>query len=163
MPSTPNVTESLDGALSQIAVQLTPEIRKNVVKQIHDQVEANLAPLEENVLDITLNKQTRSPGAIRVNAIDMQVLPAAKEQLGASAAAVQIGNVVCGPSTRVAVAAPAAPAAPKSLPKGVSAGLASAPGQHAPTDNSRTGIALAAFAIMLTGGTALVVVRRLRA
>ena len=40
----------------------------------------------------------------------------------------------------------------------VSAGLATAPG-----DDSHSGIALAALAMMLTGGTALVVIRWLRA
>ena len=89
-------------------------------------------------------------------------MPAAKAQLKASLASLQIGNVVCGPSGRVAVAAPqAAPA--KALPTAVSAGLETMPGQHAPGDDSHNGFVLAALAIMLTGGTALVVVRRLHA
>ena len=70
--------------------------------------------------------------------------------------------MACGPNGRVAVAAPAA-AAPQALPRGVSAGLETAPSAHAPSDDAISGIALGAFAIMLAGGTALVVVRRLRA
>jgi hypothetical protein len=126
------------------------------------QVQANLGPLEENILDVVLNKQSRSPGAIKVNAIDMRVLPAAEEQMGAPAAEVQIGNVACGPNGRVAVAGPAA-GAENALPRGVSAGLETAPGTPSRSDDSISGIVLGAFAIMLAGGTALVVVRRLRA
>ena len=48
------------------------------------------------------------------------------------------------------------------LPTGVSAGLATVPGQHAPGNDSHNGIVLAALAIMLAGGTALVGVRWLR-
>ena len=129
------------------------------------QVEAQLAPLEENVLDITLNKQDRpEPGAIQVNAIDLQVLPAGPGTADASLASVQIGNVVCGPSGRVAQAAAAPRAAPAAASRpAVSAGLATAPGQHAPGDDSHNGIVLAALAIMLAGGTALVGIRWLRA
>ena len=129
------------------------------------QVEAQLAPLEENVLDITLNKQERpEPGAIRVNAIDLQLVPAAAAQIDASLASVQLGNVVCGPSGRVAQAAAAPEQAPAAaLPTAVSAGLETAPGAHAPGDDSHNGIVLAALAIMLAGGTALVGIRWLRA
>ena len=57
-----------------------------------------LSPVGDNVLDLTLNKQTRpTADSIRVNAIDLQVVPAAQAQLGASLASAQIGNVVCGP------------------------------------------------------------------
>ncbi len=126
-----------------------------------------LTPLGENVFDLVLNKQNRTGNdQIRVSAIDLSILPAAREQLGGPLAAIQIGNVVCGPSGRVAAAAapaPEAPAAPAAVPTAVSAGLASAPGSHAPGDDSHNGIVLGAFAILTAGGTALVAIRRLQA
>ena len=152
---------AFDGNASDLT-GLTAQLRTQVISHIHDDVEENLAPLEQNVLDVVLNKQSRTPGAIKVNAIDMRVLPAAEEQMGAPAAEVQIGNAACGPSGRVAAAAPAV-APQQSLPTAVSAGLAGTPGQNPPADDSHDGIALAALAIMLAGGTALVVVRWLHA
>jgi hypothetical protein len=159
-----NLNTSFDGAGSDLNAVLDP-IQDEVVDNVVTQVEANLGPLEENVLDITLNKQERpEPGAIRVNALDLQLVPAAQDQLDASLASVQIGNVVCGPNGRAVVAAPAEQAAaPQSLPTAVSAGLESAPGAHAPGDDSHNGFVLAAFALMLAGGTAVGVVRWLRA
>ena len=155
------LTDGLQGHAAPIQAVIDAA-REEILNAVVPQVEANLGPLEENILDVILNKQSRTPGAIKVNAIDMRVLPAAEEQMGAPAAEVQIGNVACGPNGRVAVAAPAA--APEgALPRGVSAGLETAPNAHSPSDGSSSGIALGAFAIMLASGTALVVVRRLRA
>lgn len=159
-----NLNTSLNGAGAPLNAILDP-IQEQVVNNVVTQVEAQLAPLEENVLDITLNKQERpEPGAIRVNAIDLQLVPAAAAQIDASLASVQLGNVVCGPSGRVAQAAAAPEQAPAAaLPTAVSAGLETAPGAHAPGDDSHNGIVLAALAIMLAGGTALVGIRWLRA
>jgi hypothetical protein len=157
-----NLSNSFDGAGEPLNTALEG-IQEQVVDNVVTQVEANLGPLEENVLDITLNKQDRpEAGAIRVSALDLQLVPAAQAQIDASLASVQIGNVVCGPSGRVAAAAPAVDA-PQSLPTAVSAGLETAPAVHAPGDDSHNGIVLAAFAIMLAGGTAVVVIRWLRA
>ena len=159
-----NLTESLDGQLGPLAAVLD-QVQTQIVDNVVTQVEGQLAPLEENVLDITLNKQERpSKDAIRVNALDIQVVPAAAAQIDASLASVQIGNVVCGPSGRVVQAAAAPEQAPAAaMPTAVSAGLASAPGQHAPGNDSHNGFVLAALAIMLAGGTALVGIRWLRA
>jgi hypothetical protein len=144
--------------------QVTNTVQNQVIKAVVDATrEQLLKPLAENVLDLVLNKQTRTgTDPIRVSAIDLSVLPAARAQLGSPLAEVQIANVVCGPSGRVvqAAAAPQAPSA--ALPTGVSAGLATVPGQHAPGNDSHNGIVLAALAIMLAGGTALVGVRWLR-
>jgi len=156
-----NLNESFDGAGAPLNAVLDP-IQDEVVDNVVTQVEAQLGPLEENVLDITLNKQVRpEAGAIRVNALDLQLVPAAKAQLNASLASVQIGNVVCGPSGRVTQAAAAPEVAAPALPTAVSAGYESMPGQHAPGDDSHNGFVVAALAIMAVAGTALVVVRRL--
>jgi hypothetical protein len=154
-----DVTSSLDGNASQLT-QLTAALREQVVTHIHDEMEANLAPLEQNLLDVTLNKQTRSAGSIKVSALDLQLVPAAVQQVGASLASIQIGNVTCGPSAeREAAAAAPTPGTTSSLPRSVSAGLASAPGQHPAQDH--TGVVLGALAIMTVGGAGLVLMRRL--
>ncbi len=158
-----DLTDSLQGNASPLK-DLTEQVRTQIVTQIHSQVEAQLKPLEQNLLDITLNQQVHpTADSIKVRALDVQVLPAARAQLdGNSLVNLQIGNAACAPVAREAAAAPA-PAqtkAPQSLPTAVSAGYESMPGQHAPGDDSHNGIVLAALAIMLTGGTALVVVRR---
>ena len=142
--------------------QVTNAVQDQVIQGIVDATrEQLLKPLGENVFDLVLNKQTRTGNdSIRVSAIDLSVLPAAREQLGGSPlAGVQIANVVCGPSGRVVAAAPAAEAAaPQSLPTAVSAGLATAPQEDRHSD-----VALVALMMLLTGGTALVVIRWLRA
>jgi hypothetical protein len=156
-----DLDNSLDGNASALTA-LTSQLRTQVVAQIHDQVESNLAPLEQNVLDVVLNKQTRTSGAIKVNAIDMQILPAAEAQVGASAGEIQIGNVACGPNGRVVQAAEVSAPTTSHLPKAVSAGLATVPADQR-QDDSHDGIALAALAIMLLGGTALVLIGQARA
>jgi hypothetical protein len=155
-----DLTDSLQGNASPLK-DLTAQVRTQIVSQIHAQVESQLKPLEDNLLDITLNQQVHpTADSIKVRALDVQVLPAAKAQLdGNSLVNLQIGNAACAPVARVAVSAPTAQAAaPKALPTSVSAGLATAPGE-----DSHSAIALAALAMMLTGGTALVVIRWLRA
>jgi hypothetical protein len=155
-----DLTDSLQGNASPLK-QLTAQVRSQIVTQVHTQLESQLAPLEQNLLDITLNQQVHpTPDSIKVRALDVQVLPAAKSQLdGNSLVNLQVGNAACAPVARVAVAAPAAQvAAPQSLPTAVSAGLATAP-----QDDRNSGVALAALVMLLSGGTALVVIRWLRA
>ncbi|MET0998348.1 MAG: hypothetical protein ABWX73_06515 [Marmoricola sp.] len=160
-----NLNTSLDGGGAPLNAVLDP-IQQQVVNTIVTQVEKNLAPLEQNVLDITLNKQVRpTKDSIRVNALDLQLLPAAREQLGSSLVSLQIGNVVCGPSGREATAAPAAPVAPKAprLPTAVSAGYGDMPAQYATEDKGHTAdFVLAAFAVLVATGAGAVTFRRLR-
>ena len=115
------LTQGLNGALQPLT-QLTTTLQEQVIKTLADSLKPLLDPIEQNVLDITLNKQVKT-GAdkIDVTAIDLQVLPAAKSQLGFSAVDAQIAEVTCGPNSRVAVAAPATPGTqvkpPTALPK----------------------------------------------
>ncbi len=97
-----NLRTTLEGALADVTV-LTDELQAQVVDTLVAEVSANLAPAEENLLDITLNAQ-HSPqaGAIAGTAVDVQVLPAAAEVADASLVAVQLGNVACGPNGVVA-------------------------------------------------------------
>jgi hypothetical protein len=126
------LTQGLQGNLAP-GVQLTDAIRQNIVTQVHSQLEKNLAPLEQNVLDITLNwQQHPTPDSIKVRALNVDVLPAAKSSLkGNPLVNLQIGNAACAPVGSAVVSAPQA-SAPKvgnpKTPTGVSAGLASVPG-----------------------------------
>lgn len=124
--------EGLDGATAPLAGAIAP-VREQLVAGIRDNLQDQLAPLEDNVLRITLNEQTRpTSDSIRVTALHAEVLPVAAEQLGGAALDVKVGSVGCGPADRVvSEAAPAPepeaaapPAARPRIPTAVSAGVA---------------------------------------
>ena len=95
-----DLTSTLDGQLAGLTA-VTQQIRQNIVDTIIDQVSAQLKPLEENVLDITVNKQTApAAGQVQVTAVDARVLPAAAAQIGAPLVSAQVANVDCGPNGR---------------------------------------------------------------
>jgi hypothetical protein len=160
-----DLTQSLQGNLSPLT-QVTDAIQQNIVTQIHSQVEKNLAPLEQNLLDITLNwQQHPTPDSIKVRALNVDVLPAAKAELnGNPLANLQIGNAACAPVATAAVDAPQAATPVVSPPKaatptGVSSGLATMPGSnHQGIDTSTW--ALLALAGLGLAGSAWVGVRR---
>jgi hypothetical protein len=160
-----DLTQSLQGNLSQLTA-VTDAIQQNIVTQIHSQVEKNLAPLEQNLLDITLNwQQHPTPDSIKVRALNVDVLPAAKAELnGNPLANLQIGNAACAPVATAAVDAPQAATPVVSPPKaatptGVSSGLATMPGSnHQGIDTSTW--ALLALAGLGLAGSAWVGVRR---
>ncbi len=160
-----DLNDSFDGQAAPLKAALAP-IREQIIANVRSQLEENLAPLEANVLDITLNQQVRTDGAIKVRALDLKVLPALEDQLDASLAELQIGNAACGPSGRVVTSAPAAAAAPPKatgLPKAVSAGYENVPAKYAtPEDRSTTTVVLGAFALLVSLGAGLVTFRRLQ-
>ncbi|WP_459983963.1 hypothetical protein [Nocardioides sp. AN3] len=139
------------------------------VATVLDQVKANvtdalgpqLAPLDQNVLDIELNKQSRpSAGAIDVTALDLSVLPAAQQFVDADLASLVVGHVTCGPSGRLAAPA-AAPALDPSTP--ADAPVADPPADTAvPTavksgaasfEDAPSALAIAALAGLVLAGT----------
>ncbi|GAA0971097.1 hypothetical protein ENKNEFLB_00292 [Nocardioides aquaticus] len=146
-------TSGLDGGLAPLA-----EAAKNAaIDAALAQISEQLAPLEQNLLDVTLNKQVRQ-GAdqITVTALDAQVLPVAAEQLGASAVSLQIGESACGPSGQVTTAQPTPtpdpapdpqprPEPAPRTPTVVPAGVATAPD----TGLSGTGVAALAGLVAL--------------
>ena len=154
---------SLDGALDPLTPGVAA-IKANVVKGVRENVEKNLAPLEQNLLDVVLNRQIRSGNDhIKVRALDLSLLPVVKAQLGAPLVNLQVGNAACGPNGRTAVAGPqAAPPKAKGLPTGVSAGYETMPGNGAPGDDNTTAIVLGAFALLMATGAGFVTFRRLR-
>lgn len=153
-----DLEDSLDGAGGPLGAAIDA-IEDNVVTNIRTQLEANLKPLEQNLLDITLNFQDPVPptDSIRVRALNVDVLPAAKEQLsGNPVANLQIGSVTCAPVARTAAVSPPQADAPvvsppkAATPTGVSSGLATAPGTQSGIDAS-TWALLALGALGLTG------------
>ncbi len=118
---------ALDGALGPLAgVVDEAEVLAEALGQGGEQ----LAPLEENVLEITLNKQvTPSQGAIEVTALDLHVLPAA-EAAGVELVGAQIGETTCGPNARVTSGGDPdpSPTPPAPVPTAVPAGVESVGG-----------------------------------
>lgn len=110
---------------------LLDQIKANVTDALGPQ----LAPLQDNVLDIVLNKQSRpAPGAIDVTALDLSLLPAAQQFVDADLVSLVIGHVTCGPNGRVApqvqpatpaVALPDAPSGAAAVPTVVESGAGS--------------------------------------
>jgi len=156
-----DLNSSFDVQAAPVKALLVP-FREQIIANVRSQVEDHLAPLEQNLLDITLNRQIRTDGAIKVRALDLEVLPVLQDQLDASLASLQIGNAACGPSGRIATSAAAAPPPASGLPKAVSAGYASMPAEYSsPKDSSTSTIVLGAFALLVSLAAALATFRRL--
>lgn len=151
------LTTGLEGQLGPLAAVIDEAAAINAAL---DQVSDQLGPLEQNVLDLTLNKQVRpTRDSIVVTALDGQVLPAASDQLGASALALQIGESACGPSGQVATPTSPDPTpqprprpapAPRT-PTAVPAGVASAPEEGL----SGSGLLGLAGLVLLAAGVAV--------
>jgi hypothetical protein len=127
------------------------------VDQVIDQVQANvtdalgpqLAPLEQNVVDIELNHQDRRANAIDVTALDLSLLPAAKQFVDSDLVSLVIGKVSCGPNGRVGLPAPTpaatpavdhpAPPASDDVPTAVESGAGSL--EHGPSPLALAGLA----------------------
>lgn len=131
-----DLNDSLDGALDPVGETLIAPIREQLVAAIRDNIEDQLAPLEDDVLRVTLNEQSNpTTDSIRVTALHAEVLPAAAQAIDASLVDVKIGDVGCGPAGRRVVSEEtptptpeAAPPARPSVPTAVSAGKAGEPG-----------------------------------
>ena len=149
-------------------------LQSALVDQLVKQLQPVLQPLEQNVLDVTLNKQVSSEGGrkIDVTALDLQVLPAASAFTGSSLVSGQLGEVTCGPNAGRAVSTPQASATPKgggnadhsrngtssTVPTAVDAGLSGEQHGHTALYAGLGGLVAASAA-----GTAFVYRRRLLA
>ncbi|MGY0389155.1 hypothetical protein ACWZJV_19485 [Nocardioides sp. WG-D5] len=152
-------TKALNGALAPANGGLD-QLQTQVLDTALGQIESQLAPLEENVLDITLNAQTTSPGAITVTALDAKVLPAAQEFVDGSLAHLTIGTSSCGPNSPIAKTVKNPPKAdnpPASVPTVVTAGMESY------DDGSAGRIALVTLLLLAAAGAGVATyVRMLR-
>jgi hypothetical protein len=149
------LTQGLNGSLSALKA-LPDALQTQVISTLANALKPLLDPIEQNVLDITLNKQVKT-GAdkIDVTAIDLQLLPVAKSQLGFSALDAQIAEVSCGPNSRVvAPSTPVATVKPPTaahlphVPTAIDSGMAG----HA--DHTARNVLGATAALMLLAGTA---------
>ncbi|MBS45057.1 MAG: hypothetical protein CMH83_18185 [Nocardioides sp.] len=151
------LTTALDGALAPLAAvvdQVETQLNDNIVSAVAEQ----LAPLEDNILRGTLNKQSRpAPGAIEVTALDLSVLPAAAE-FDVDLLSVQLGESTCGPNGRVTVTedetddpSPSPKPTPRSVPTAVPAGLADAPGSGDAGDGGALALGALGLALAAAG------------
>jgi hypothetical protein len=122
------LSTALAGALGPLAAAVD---RAAVLDNVLANVGSQLAPLDQDVLSGTLNRQVRAgAGSIEVTALDLDVLPAAAA-FGPQPLSVRLGSSTCGPGDRVApvarprpVARLQAPARRPVVPRRVTAGLA---------------------------------------
>ena len=126
-------------------------IQDAIIAQVVAQLKPLTDALNANVLSGTLNKQVVSDGgrAIQVTALDLQVLPAAKQFTGSSLISGDIGRVSCGPNTLATKATPT-PTPTKTpptthIPTGIESGLAG---------GNNTGTIIAAMSVLLAAGGA---------
>ena len=97
-----DINNTLDGALAPLSAIIDP-IQDQIVNELIAQIAPQLAPLEENILDVTLNKQTKpKKGAIEVTAIDLKLLPAASQFGQPPLVTAEIAKVSCGVNGRTA-------------------------------------------------------------
>ncbi len=119
---------ALGGLLAPVAAVVDAA---DVLTEVLNQVGSQLAPLEENLLELTLNKQEfPSDDSIEVTALDLNLLPAA-ETAGFQVLSAQIGESACGPNNRVAADPDPDPdpdpnPQPQPVPTAVPAGVESA-------------------------------------
>jgi hypothetical protein len=164
------VQTDLDNTLNKSLAQLSPaiqELQDKIVSTFVAQIADQLGPLEENVLDATLNKQTVSSDGkqVEVTALDLQVLPAARQFGGFSLVSAEIATVNCGLNAQVngpdspdSPDGPDSPDAPDSpggpdVPTTVDAGATNGGGIN--------NVALVGGLLMLGGAAGLVGYRRL--
>ena len=116
-----------------------------------------LQPLQDNLLDITLNKQSHGDAgrSIDVTALDAQVLPAAAQFTGGhSLISGQIGEVTCGPNTRASAPTPTPASSNASTPKTPDVPTVVDSGMAGHADHTARNVLGATAALMLLAGTA---------
>lgn len=147
-----DLNNTLDGALGPLSAVIDP-LQDQIVTAILGPIGDALEPLESAVLDVTLNKQSRTADTIDITALDLQLLPAAAEFIGASAVSLELGHVTCGPNGRYVVTPPTPtddPTDPETpeVPTVVDSGVAGN------GDNTARTVLAATAALMMLAGTA---------
>jgi len=96
-----DLNNTLDGALGALSAVIDP-LQTQIVTAIVGPIADALAPLEDAVLDVTLNEQSKTADTINITALHLELLPAAADFIGASAVDLKLGTVSCGPNGRYA-------------------------------------------------------------
>ena len=153
--------QPVTGTLGDALGQVTGVVQDQIITQLVSALQPLLKPLEQNVLDITLNKQPvpQKAKTFETTALDLQVLPALKQFTGGSSLiGGTIGHVLCGPNSRIG--GPSQSPSPSESPSNPS----HSPSNHIPTNvdsglggNGHANEILAAVAALLAlagaGGT----------
>ena len=162
-----NFNTALQGDLAQLNMVLDQAQQQLVDKVVRDQLESNLKPIADNLVNLTLNEQSRpTAGSIAVTALDLNVLPAANQQAGMTVFNLKAGNVTCGPNGTLQAAAPPAdhqakpPKQHPAVPRSVPAGEATMPSSAGTSGLAAAG--LGALLLASVGAGAATYVRRLR-
>ena len=165
LDSIPGLGAALKPVLAQLRVGLD-QVTRTLEQNVLDQLSSQLAPLQDNLLDITLNKQQRGAGSIEVTALDLAVLPVARQFVDGDALHLTVGTSSCGPNRAVSArpttpqtAKPAA-RAPEHVPTVVTAGYADASDADSPMTAGRA--ALFGLLVLVAGGSGLTAYRRAR-
>lgn len=157
-----NPLGNLTGTIGDALTPLVGNLQTSLITPLVDALQPLLKPLQDNVLDITLNEQPvpQKSKTFETTALDLQALPALKQFTGgASLVGGIIGHVTCGPNSRVAAPSPSPTATP------TNPAPTATPTNHVPTNvdsglggNSHANEILAAAAALLAlagvGGTA---------
>lgn len=157
------LTNLLGGAIAgvgdAVVKALLVPLQGQVVVALTNALRPALAAIEDNLLSITLNHQVSSEGGrkIEVTAMDVQVLPAARQLMGSSLVSGQIGKVSCGPNSRVS--APPATSIPADHTPSNGGGPATIPtvvaaGEAGEQSNAARNVLLAMGALLMLGGAA---------
>jgi hypothetical protein len=153
---------AVTAVLGNTVGQITTAIQNSLITQLTTALQPLLKALQDNILDITLNKQPvpQKAKTFEATAMDLQVLPAAKQFTGSSLIGGIIGHVTCGPNSRLAapIASPTptnGPHNPPHIPKHVDSGLAG----H--SSNANVILAATTALLAMAGAAGLVAYRRL--
>jgi len=165
-----NLPGGLGAVLQPVLQQLGmgfDQLRSALEQNVLDTLSSQLAPLEDNLLDATLNKQVRSNGSISVTALDLSVLPVARQFVDGDAVHLSIGTSTCGPNRAVSAQATTTPQtrkpparAPEHIPTVVTAGYADASDASSPMTPGRA--ALFGLLTLAAGAAGLLTYRRAR-
>lgn len=100
-----DLENTLDGALKDLGA-VPQAVKEQVVDTLIAEIAPQLAPLEENILEVTLNKQDGTADTVEVTALSARVLPAAQEFAGDALVSLDLGRAECGPNARTTAAGP---------------------------------------------------------
>jgi hypothetical protein len=116
-------------ATSALAPLLTALNGTKALDAALDQISTQLGPVDQNIASLVLNRQSRpSDSSIRVTALALDVLPAAKAFVNSSLVSLEIGDVTCD-AGRYAAAVSAPAAAPSgAVPTAIDSGLSGSEG-----------------------------------
>ena len=145
---------AVGGALAPLGLGAALQtVQDEVVTVLVENLQPLLQAVQDNLLNITLNKQVSSDGGkkIAVTALSIDVLPAAAQFAGSSLISGEIGKVTCGPNTRAVT--PPSPTNPtptdnEQPPTVVDSGV------RGQADHTARNVLTATAALMLLAGTA---------